>query len=265
MQARTWIYTIGNTLALIAVLIVNYLAVKLPINGKTTGELSDLYPNLFVPAGFTFSIWGVIYFSLILWIFYQWWYSFKRRSTQLIGQKLIAAWFWLSSAFNIAWIFAWHYQLPSLALLLMLGILFSLIQIYRNLGVGVRSTSHSERFFMHLPFSLYLGWISVATIANSTAVLVHYNFTGWGLPEPFYASAMLIAAALLAYFFLNFNVDVFYSLVIIWAAFGVFYKHYFLLEQAYPIVYTTAAATMLFLLLKYLQLRNKCPKTRAYW
>ena len=73
----------------------------------------------------------------------------------------------------------------------MLGLLFSLIQIYRNLGVGIRQTKHSERFFMHLPYSLYLGWISVATIANTTAVLVHYNFNGWGIPDQFYAGLIV--------------------------------------------------------------------------
>lgn len=265
MQARTWIFTLGNSIALIAVLVVNYLAVSLPLNGRTTGELSALYPNLFVPAGFTFSIWGIIYLSLILWVLYQIWYSFQKRSSKLLGQKLVGAWFWLNAAFNVAWIFAWHYELPLVSLLFMSGLLFTLIQIYRNLGIGLRETSHKERFFMHLPFSLYLGWISVATIANATAVLVHYNFSGWGLPAEFYASIMILIAAMLAYFFLNYNVDLFYTLVTCWAAFGIFYKQYYQLDQNTPIVYTTAASVIIFLNVKYLQLRRKCPKTRAYW
>lgn len=265
MQARTWIFTLGNTIALIAVLVVNFLAVQLPINGRTTGELSALYPNLFVPAGFTFSIWGIIYLSLLLWIVYQWWLTISKRSSKLLGQRLVGAWFWINSALNVAWIFAWHYEYPSIALVIMLGLLLSLIQIYRNLGIGLRETSHTERFFMHLPFSLYLGWISVATIANATAVLVYYNFSGWGLPEEFYASIMLIVASILAYFFLNYNIDLFYTLVIIWASFGIFYKHYYVLDTGAPIVYITAMAVIIFLGAKYLSLRRKFPKTRAYW
>lgn len=265
MQARSWTLSILNAFGLLLVVFTNYLAVSLPLNGRSTGELSALYPNLFVPAGFTFSIWGIIYISLLLWISYQFWFTIKKRTSFLLGQRLVGLWFLASCVFNIAWIFAWHYELPGLALLVMILLLFTLIQIYRNLGIGLRETSHRERFFMHLPFSVYLAWISVATIANTTAFLVSLGFEGAGLPPEFYAAIMLTIAGLLALFFLNYNVDVFFSAVIIWAAYGIFHKHYYTLEQSYPVVYTSALAVIFLLIVKYLQLRSKCPKTRAYW
>ncbi len=231
----------------------------------TTGELSELYPNLFVPAGFTFSIWGIIYFMLILWWFYQFWYTLQKRTAKILGQRLVGLWFVISCILNGSWIFTWHYKLPAISLIIMLGILYSLIQIYRNLGIGLRETSHTERFFMHVPFSLYLGWISVATIANFTAVLVNYDFSGWGLPDSFYAAIMILVAGLLALFFLNYNVDLFYTAVMIWANFGIFYKQYFQKDAMEPMVYTAALSVILLLTIKYFQLRRKTPKTRAYW
>lgn len=254
-----------NTLAFVAMVVINYLAVSLPLNGMTTGALSDLYPNLFVPAGFTFSIWGIIYLMLFLHLGYQWVQLFRKDYCKLIGQRLVGLWFAISCVFNVAWLFAWHYKLPILALGIMIGLLLVQIQIYRNLGVGQRQTSHAERFFMHLPYSLYLGWISVATIANATAVLVHFDFNGFGLPPEFYTAIMILIAAGLALFFLNYNVDLFYAAVIAWASFGIFYRHYVQAEYPQPLVYTTAGGVILLLIIRYLKLRKQCPNTRAYW
>jgi hypothetical protein len=265
MFSKSILFTAINALSLVAVLYVNYLANALPLNGYTTGELSALYPNLFVPAGFTFAIWGLIYGFQLLWVGYQILALLRKNYRALLGQRLVGLWFLLSSIANIAWIFSWHYRLPTISLAIMIGLLLILVQIYRNLGIGVRKTSHSERFFNHLPFSLYLGWISVATIANSTAVLVDWGFSGLGLPEPFYSAAMIIAAGMLGLFFLNYNVDLFYALVIAWACFGIAYKQLVLVEQSFPVISTTAIGVILILLVRYFKMRKLTPKTRAYW
>jgi hypothetical protein len=264
MQKRSILLSAVNILALIAMITVNYLAVMLPLNGKTTGQLSKEYPNLFVPAGYTFSIWGVIYLLLILWCFYQLWYSLKKSKVSLLGQRLVGYWFLASCILNIAWIFSWHYELPTLALGIMILLLLTLIRIYKSLGIGIRETSHLERFFMHLPFSIYLGWISVATIANATAVLVSWNWFGIGMPEAAYSSLMIIVAGMLAFYFLNYNVDIFYTLVIIWAIMGIFFRFYHS-ENPQPIITTTCLFVVLPLIFKYLKLRKSNPSTRAYW
>tara|TARA_R110000868_G_scaffold61997_5_gene187841 strand:- start:1290 stop:2087 length:798 start_codon:yes stop_codon:yes gene_type:complete len=265
MERKYYLLTALNTLALAAMIVFNYLAVSLPLNGMSTGAISDLYPNLFVPVGFTFAIWGIIYLSLFGSIIYQIFALLKKNQRNLLGQSLIGLWFSISSVLNVAWLFAWHYLLPLLALFIMIGLLFSLIQIYRNLGIGVRQTKHSERFFMHLPFSLYLGWISVATIANSAAVLVHYDFSGWGLPAEFYTAILILIAGLLALAFLQYNVDLFYALAISWATFGIYYRHSFVEEIPQPLISSSSIAVIALLIFKYIKLRAKSKNTRAYW
>tara|TARA_R110002050_G_scaffold110427_3_gene222640 strand:- start:8373 stop:9170 length:798 start_codon:yes stop_codon:yes gene_type:complete len=265
MERKYYLLTALNTLALAAMVVFNYLAVSLPLNGMRTGDVSDLYPNLFVPAGFTFAIWGVIYLSLFGSIAYQIFALLKKDQRALLGQSLIGLWFGISSVLNVAWLFAWHYLMPLMALFIMIALLLSLIQIYRNLGIGIRQTKHSERFFMHLPFSLYLGWISVATIANTTAVLVHYNFSGWGLPAEFYTGILVLIAGLLALGFLQYNVDLFFALAITWATFGIYYRHAFIEDTSQPLINSSTIAVMALLFYKYIQLRAKSKKTRAYW
>ena len=265
MNRKYYLLTALNTLALCAMVVFNYLAVSLPLNGLTTGQVSDLYPNLFVPSGITFSVWGLIYLMLLASICYQVYALIKKDQRALLGQSLIGLWFAISSFFNIVWLFSWHYKLPLISLFIMLALLFSLIQIYKNLGVGVRQTKHSERFFMHLPYSLYLGWISVATIANTTAVLVHYGFSGWGIPPQFYTALMVLIAGLLAMAFLQYNVDLFYALPVAWACFGIYYRHAYQDSLPQPLITSSAVAVIALLVYKYLTLRIKAKKTRAYW
>ncbi len=152
----------------VVMVFMNYLANALPINGKTTGQLSGQYPNLFVPAGITFSIWGVIYLILLVFIILQF-----RESNREVVQHI--GWiFALSCAFNGLWIVAWHYESLPASLLLMLGLLAALIIInYRlqPLSIGITKAA----------FGIYLGWICIATIANVTALLVYIGWGGWGL------------------------------------------------------------------------------------
>lgn len=265
MKRKALLFNILNSLSLLVMLVVNYLANSLSLNGITTGEVSKLYDNLFVPASFSFAIWGVLYLSQLLFIGYGIYHNVRGQAQKLTGQRLIGAWYALSSLLNIAWLISWHYQLLALSSGIMLLLLFSLIQIYRNLGIGIRKVSHGERFFMHLPFSLYLAWISVASIANITALLVGYGFHGFGLPPEFYATAMVLIASLLGIWFLNYNVDLFFALVIAWALFGILYRHYWVLENHYPVVATAAGAGIFLLALRYLKLRKIAAKTRAYW
>ena len=111
---------------------VNALANILPINGVTTGELSDAYPSLFTPAGYVFGIWGLIYLLLVIFVVYQ------ARDAQQHNLRLDALGyaFVVSCVFNIGWIFAWHYGQILLSTLFMLGILASLVVCYERLKVG---------------------------------------------------------------------------------------------------------------------------------
>jgi hypothetical protein len=192
-------------------ILMNYLANALPLNNKTTGELSDQYPNLFVPAGITFSIWGIIYILLVVFLILQ----FRDSNKSLVAS--IGWAFALSSLFNALWILAWHYELLPLSLLIMIGLLLCLIfiswKIY-PLQVG----------WIKAAFGVYLGWICVATIANVTALLVNYNWGGWGIPAQIWAITMIGIGLIIAAFSLIRLQNPFIGLAVIWAFGGIVLK-----------------------------------------
>ena len=216
--------SILNLLGFLGTVVVNALANILPINNRTTGELSDLYPNLFVPAGLTFAIWGVIYVLLAIFVIYQ-----LRPSVRIDDQKVafvqrIGLLFFISCIVNIGWIFAWHYEIVPLSLALMLILLGCLIAIYLRLNIGKSEATKGEKYSVHLPFSVYLGWITIATIANVTALLVDINWNTWGLGEPFWAVAVITVGIAIALSVLFTRKDIYYCLVVDWALLGILLK-----------------------------------------
>jgi len=201
-----------NLIGFAVVIVMNTLANALPINGYTTGELSALYPNRFVPAGFTFSIWGVIYLALLGFVIFQ----FTEKGKALANA--IGIWFLLSCLANAAWILAWHYRFPVLSLIIMLLLLFTLVQIYRR----IQPFDWGKHWAGRLPFQLYIAWITVATVANTTAVLIDAGWSGGPLAEITWAAIMAGVAALAGWLFLRFYKDLPYALVILWALFGIY-------------------------------------------
>ena len=218
------ILQISNFLAVVLTIVVNSLANILPINGKNTGQLSDNIPNLFVPSGITFAIWGIIYLLLILFAIYQARDFFKKEKIEMPYLTKITPFFILASAANILWIFLWHYEQVALSLIAMLILLISLIAIYIKLNVGQQQIPLKEKMFIHVPFSVYLGWITVATIANITAWLVIINWNGFGISDVTWTIIVLFVATLLTLIILYKRRDIAYSLVIIWALLGILIK-----------------------------------------
>lgn len=218
------VLSILNLLGFLGTVVVNALANILPINDITTGELSDLYPNLFVPAGLTFAIWGLIYVLLAIFVIYQLIPSVRRDPQKIEFVQRIGPLFFISCLANIGWIFAWHYQILPLSLIFMLILLGCLLFIYLRLNVGKSETTRAERYFAHLPFSVYLGWITIATIANVTALLVNINWNTWGHGEQFWAVAVIIVGIAIALSMLFTRKDIYYSLVVDWALLGILLK-----------------------------------------
>lgn len=220
-KAKTTVQLL-NIAAFLGTILVNYLANAVPLGGRSTGEISELYPNLFTPAGYTFAIWGLIYLLLALFVIYQAKDIHKLNKDPIVEK--VGGWFFVASLANMAWIFAWHYLLPGLSLLIMLVLLVSLIMIYLRLGIGREQVSVMRKYLVHLPFSVYLGWISVATIANVSAYLVSVEWGGWGLSQVTWTVIVIIVGTLIALNALRSRGDVFYSLVFIWAFIGIFVK-----------------------------------------
>ncbi|MBN1375019.1 MAG: tryptophan-rich sensory protein [Dehalococcoidia bacterium] len=217
------ILSILNIIGFIGVVVINALANALPINNKTTGALSDQYPNLFVPAGLTFSIWGLIYLLLAVFVVYGM-ISALKKGTKSSFISSIGIFFFLTCIANIGWIFAWHYEILPLSMLIMLLLLACLIAVYLRLSIGKSDAATAEKYLVHLPFSIYLGWITVATIANATALLVAANWNTFGLGEQFWAVAIIIVGIAIALAAVLQRNDIFFGLVIDWALFGILIK-----------------------------------------
>ena len=215
---------VGNIIAVILTILVNGLANLLPIGGKNTGELSDNIPNLFVPSGITFAIWGVIYVLIILFVIYLAKDLFKKEKTTKTFLEKISYFFILASLANIIWIFLWHYEQVLLSLLTMILLFFSLLAIYLRLNIGIDKISMKEKLFVHVPISVYIGWITVATIANVTAVLVTVGWDGFGISEQIWAMIVIIVATIITILILKKRKDYAYGAVIIWALIGIYLK-----------------------------------------
>ncbi len=206
-----------NLLALSGVLIINTLAIMLPINGMNTGELAELYPSLFTPAGFTFSIWSIIYLLLIGFVIVQWTVLTKPYFTEL------SLWFLLSSIANVSWILTWHYLFIYASVLIMLILLFSLTKIFLVLQSTVL-TSLTEKIFIKLSFIFYFSWICVATIANASALLVSLSWDGGFLSPISWTIIMIGIAGVLGIYISGRYREPAFLIVLIWAFYGIYSK-----------------------------------------
>jgi len=223
-----------NVLAVVATIAINGLANALPLNGQTTGEISDRFQVYFVPAGYVFSIWGLIYLALVAFAVYQA-LPAQRDNPRL---RRVGTLFALSCLANVAWLFLWHYEVFALTLVAMVALLLSLIAIYLRLEIGRAHVSAAEKWLAHVPFSIYLGWVTVATIANVTSVLDYANWDGWGISPEAWTVIMLVAGTAIAAAVGFTRADLAYMLVIVWAFAGIAVKH-----AATPVVATAAWVT----------------------
>ncbi len=206
--------------SLVFTLTVNALANALPINGLTTGDVSDRYPVLFVPAGYVFSIWGLIYLALVAFAIY----SVTKKGFANVKIDSIAWWFVAANLLNGAWIFFWHYEQFPITLIIMLGLLASLIGIYLKLGIGKATFDLTEKLVVAAPFSIYLGWITVATVANVAQVLYVSGWRGGPISQPIWTVLMLLIAAALGAIMIFKRSEVAYTLVLTWAFVGIWVK-----------------------------------------
>ncbi len=243
------LYKYLNLFSLVLVLVVNFLANYLPLNGYNTGELSDIYPNLFVPAGLTFSIWGVIYLLLTVFIISQF---IKFNNLEVMKEEIlnkIGYLFFITSLANAAWIFAWHYLFVFLSLLVMLVLLVSLIIIYRRLDIGIKKYPNKLYYIFILPFSVYLGWITVATLANITALLVDINLYGGFINPIFWTIFVLIVGLIITLYTLLKRNDIAYSLVVVWAYIGIILKRYFQASEPIMSIVFTAIFSIVIIII----------------
>src|SRR3990170_5975525 len=194
VAANSTLFKWMNILAFALTVLVNGLAGSTTIlGGKLTSEISDANPTLITPAGYVFSIWGVIYILLGIFVIYQALPSQKGKDYQ----EKIGWLFVLSSLLNIAWLFLWQFEYLSLSVVLMFLLLATLIAIYLRLNIGKSIVLLREKLAVHVPFSVYLGWITIASIANVATTLVSVNWDGFGISQETWALLIVIIALLI--------------------------------------------------------------------
>ncbi|RJX40210.1 tryptophan-rich sensory protein [Paenibacillus pinisoli] len=247
------IYAWLNLIGFLGMIIVNFLANKLPIGGKTTGEISAQHPVLITPAGYAFSIWSIIYMLLFLFVIY----GFTKDGRASGRVAAIGVFFFLSCLFNIGWLLLWHHERLTSSVFMMFALLITLGIVYSKIN-SAKPARHAERWSVRLPFSIYLGWICVASIVNVAVALSAGGWDGWGLPDTTWAIIMLGIATVVA-LALGFKYkDIACMLVFIWAFIAIGIK-----QQAYPTVAYTSYALAALLVLVVLFLVVKLVRGRG--
>jgi hypothetical protein len=208
----------ANILLFILTVIVNSIAGSTTlIGGRDTATVSNNNPTLITPAGYVFSIWGIIYILLGAFVVYQ---ALPRERGSDYHRKI--GWlFVLSSLINIAWIFVWQFESLILSVVLIFALLLSLIAIYLRLNIGRSKVRTSDKFEFHLPFSVYLGWITIASIADVAVTLTAYSWDGFGISPETWAIIVVAVALVITMLMLGIRKDVAYALVVIWALVGI--------------------------------------------
>ncbi len=219
-----WI-RIANLLAWFLMLTVNILASALPLGGTSTGAVSDSYPNLFAPAGITFSIWGLIYLLQGLFVLSPFGVFGRRMTVRFDIVRAVSLPFIVYSVFNAAWLFAWHAHRIPLSMAIMLVLLACQGLAYRRLEAYQPVMRFSDKLFVRMSFRIAFGWITVATVANAVTLLVSLGWDGWGIPEEVWLILLLVATMAIALAVILPNKDAAYGMVILWAYMGILLKH----------------------------------------
>jgi benzodiazapine receptor len=229
-----------SVLAFLTVIAVNVLANALPINGRTTGDLAGRYPVWIQPAGYAFSIWSIIYLALAAFTFYQA-LPAQRENPHL---RWIGWLFVLTCLANVCWIFFWHYERVPLSLAAMVTLLGALIAIYLRLDPVRSGLPLIERWVVALPFSLYLGWITIATLVNVAVTIYDQNLAAWDAGPAAWTIALLGLAAVVTAVMGALRADVAFALVVVWAAVAIVMNN-----EGRPLVIGSAVGVALFALL----------------
>ncbi len=211
------IFVWTNIITFIFTLVINYLATNLPINNLTTAQVSDMFDIYFVPAGYVFAIWGLIYLGLLGFVIYQA-LPANRENARLAK---IDGWFSLTNLANGFWLLSFQYLRFGLAMTLMIVLLISLIIIFLRLKIGKEKASGASLWLVNVPFSIYLGWITVATIANATQLLYNLQWNGFGIAPQIWLVIMLAAAVVISALMSFTRRNIPHALVLIWAFIGI--------------------------------------------
>lgn len=209
-------------------LMINMLGSTGFINGLNQKDVSDKFSTLITPAGFTFSIWGIIYLLLFITLVILFIKRNEKYYASIINQ--ISSLFWLSCFFNASWIIVFSYKLIGLSVVVILGLCFSLLLILRRLLI-----IHTPgKFFAPLVFAIYGGWVFTASFVNIALFLNYLNISFGSLAKETIYLVLLIMLVFLAILLQNYHKNAIFNLPIAWGFFGIL-KALELKEIATPI------------------------------
>jgi len=221
---------LSNIISTSVLLLFNALSQTIPLNNQTSADIANRFSNnLYFPANYAFSIWGIIYTFLVAFTVYQALPS-QRENPHL---RRIGYLFVMTSIFNILWLTCFHYNAFGLSMAMMLGLLVTLLRIYLLLDIGGKTVSHATKWLIHVPFSLYIGWITAATVANASYVILDARGGNALLDsDTTWAIALLIVTGALGVFMSLTRRDYAYGLVVIWAVWAINARH----AETFPLI-----------------------------
>ncbi|MDJ0799284.1 MAG: tryptophan-rich sensory protein [Calothrix sp. MO_167.B12] len=209
--------------AIVTAFVVNVISNIFPAGGINIGEISNtLFKDvLIIPANYAFAIWGVIYLGLFAFAIYQLLPN-QRQDADLrqVGYPIAIA-----SLIQCIWVYLFLYRLFTISVVAMLLILLPLIVAYLRLRVSKKTVSRSKKWYVHRPISIYLGWISVATIVNVACALYSQGWNGWGISPEIWTIVMLVIASAIAGLIAIRGEDIVYPGVTVWALVAIAIKH----------------------------------------
>jgi hypothetical protein len=235
---------VTNTISLLLVLVLNYLAASGKLTGVSVAEVSHKYDTLFAPAGYAFSIWGLIYLLSIGFVAYQWYLLKARPSEKFIQQT--GLWYAIGNLTNIGWLYCWTNEWLGLSVICILALLISLCFLNHRLCTITFNSSTKERLFTCWPVAIYLGWVMVATIACIASFLVFKSWHGALFGEEKWTILVLIIAASLYILLLFYKQLIGPALVGMWAFTAIAVRQW---QSHYAVVITALGAAIILLCL----------------
>lgn len=205
-----------STIVFVITMIINYGSM-VGMFGNTQEEVSNMYRNFITPEPFTFSIWGVIYTLVLVFLIYQFYLLKKDKYDEQYLDRLNVL-FILSSLFNMGWNVLWVKDIIGISTILILG--FTIILGIINSRI-LSFNNKNYNVIIPTAFSIYFGWLTVATVTNVAAFLVKIDWNMFGLQEHLWACLTYILVALLAGFIIFKIKNPLFNLPIIWAFVGI--------------------------------------------
>lgn len=200
-------------ISFLCMMIASITAAVLPINGQTTGNVSNSYAILAFPSKYVFFAVILIYISILHWFYNQWQMVRKHNFTITLFQTIL---FVSSMIFQILWIYFWLQEqfIASSVVLFISTLLFGIYYLLMPVD---------NTFTGRLPISFYLAWLILLFMINIAMMFVYYHWlgVGFGLSQPLWAVILLTFVMAIALHIRFHHYDPYFPVLFIWFFIGI--------------------------------------------